>query len=105
MIDSSNYYEKIKQVDLSSLPEVLKKSHDFVDKTTYKGTNWSTYNDNANIKRIIDTYFQKLVPFISTSQKVEKESPPKIKPTEKPVAVAKPIETKKEKKNRKVIEK
>src|SRR6476620_10714809 len=103
MIDSSNYYEKIKQVDLSSLPEVLKKSHDFVDKTTYKGTNWSTYNDNANIKRIIDTYFQKLVPFLSTSAKVEKESPPKITPADKPANSTKPATAKKEKKSRKVI--
>jgi hypothetical protein len=90
MIDATNYYEKIKQIDLSSLPEVLKKSHDFVDKTTYKGSNWNTYNDNANIKRIIDTYFQKLIPYVN-SFRPEK---PKAEPTQVPRISPSPTTTK-----------
>ncbi|MBI5541241.1 MAG: ATP-binding protein [Bacteroidia bacterium] len=73
MITTSNYIEQTRNIDFDNLPAALKNG----DKLT-KGAatnNWSAYNSNENIKRVVDAYIQKLNEYL-------KKNPP-----EKPKAV------------------
>lgn len=58
MINTGNYFEAIKTLDFSSLPDALKNG----DKLTRGASqnNWSAYNSNENIKRVVDTYMNHL---------------------------------------------
>lgn len=57
MITTANYFEQIKKLNLSKLPEELRKSHAFIEKTSKGGTNWTLYESNAAIKKTIDLHF------------------------------------------------
>ncbi len=58
MINTGNYFETIKTVDFSNLPDALKNG----DKLTRGAAqnNWSAYNSNDNIKRVVDAYMNHL---------------------------------------------
>jgi hypothetical protein len=58
MINTGNYFETIKTIDFSSLPDALKNG----DKLTRGASqnNWSAYNSNENIKRVVDSYLTHL---------------------------------------------
>ncbi|MBI5539057.1 MAG: hypothetical protein HY951_03295, partial [Bacteroidia bacterium] len=71
MITTSNYIEQTRNIDFDKLPAALKNG----DKLT-KGAatnNWSAYNSNENIKRVVDAYIQKL------NEYLEKNPPEKPK--------------------------
>ena len=81
MITTRNYFEKVKEIDKSTLPEALAKSHDFVNRIT-KGTgDWSIYNSNDAIRKTTDLYFEKLTEYLKESkpqskiQEIAKKSP------------------------------
>jgi hypothetical protein len=80
MITLNNYYEQIKSIDLSSLPATLKAGHEFVDEATGKGSSWSEYHADPEIKEVIDLYFEKVDAFLSGKQKgAAKPTKPKTK--------------------------
>jgi hypothetical protein len=58
MINTGNYFEAIKTINFSSLPDALKNG----DKLTRGASqnNWSAYNSNENIKRVVDAYLDHL---------------------------------------------
>ncbi|HYC29497.1 MAG TPA: hypothetical protein VEB42_11780, partial [Chitinophagaceae bacterium] len=60
MITVNNYHDKIAKVDFSSMPEAIRKGHEFVKKVTNNGANWDTYHASETIKKTVDTYFEKL---------------------------------------------
>jgi len=64
MITIHNYFDKVQHVDLQSLPEALRKGHDFVSRATSNGVSWDTYHASEAIKKTIDTYFEKLTAFV-----------------------------------------
>jgi hypothetical protein len=114
MITIDNYLETSRNIDFDNLPTALKNG----DKLT-KGAspnNWSAYNSNENIKRVVDAYMQKLDEYLkkSSSEKPKKETPVKVKvekpkpepKAEKPVKVKKPATAKtKTEKEPKLVEK
>lgn len=82
MITIDNYFEISRNIDFDKLPIALKNG----DKLT-KGAspnNWSAYNSNENIKRVVDAYMQKLDDYLEKNPpaKPKKEAPAKVK-TEK----------------------
>lgn len=82
MITIDNYFEISRNIDFDKLPAALKNG----DKLT-KGAspnNWSAYNSNENIKRVVDAYMQKLDEYLKKNppEKHKKEAPAKVK-TEK----------------------
>ncbi len=82
MITIQNYYEQIRKVDRSTLPEALSKMADLVDDVTDKGQSLDNYSADSDIKRTIDLYFQKLSEFLGTSKvqtvaKTTSSRPPK----------------------------
>jgi hypothetical protein len=60
MITTSNYYSITKNIDFNSFPEALRKGHDFVNRTTQNGADWSAYTSSSTIHQVMDTYFVKL---------------------------------------------
>lgn len=75
MITASKYFDTIKGINFSELPEHLQKGHAFVMKATENGANWNPY-ENENIKRVIDTYFTKMDAYLEAYPlKVKKVAP------------------------------
>ncbi len=69
MITANNYHDKISQVDFSTMPEAIRKGHEFVKKITDNGAHWNNYHASETIRRTIDTYFEKLAAHIGTGKK------------------------------------
>lgn len=59
MITTDNYFDYIKKINISSLPENLQKGHEFVDKATRGGSSWDAYKSDK-IREVMETYFKKL---------------------------------------------
>lgn len=70
MITFDNYAEKSKSIDFASLPEVLKKGHEFVKRVTVNFVSRSAYDISPSIKKAVDQYFAKLNEFLATSKAV-----------------------------------
>ena len=79
MYTAGNYYEKVSTVDFSKLPEAIKKGHEFVNKATNNGGDWSNYHSSDTIKKVVDAYFEKLHKLTGRSSKSTKASTPKAK--------------------------
>jgi hypothetical protein len=77
MINTGNYFEAIKTIDFTNLPDALKSG----DKLTRGASqnDWSAYNSNENIKRVVDAYMQKLDEWVgkhkSPNQEKKKTKP------------------------------
>ena len=50
MFTPDNYYAKIKDIDFSSLPEVLRKGHEFADKVSNNGSDWANYHASSTVR-------------------------------------------------------
>lgn len=72
MYNAENYYSKIRSVDFSKLPQALQKGHEFVNKATQNGQDWSNYHASSTIKKMVDTYFEKLDSFTGKATKQAK---------------------------------
>jgi hypothetical protein len=71
MITTNNYFTQINRIDFSSLPDALKKGHEFVEKATSNGDSWTSYQTSDTIKKTIDIYLSKLNEFLSGNNKVD----------------------------------
>ena len=69
MITVQNYHDKIASIDFSSMPEALRKGHEFVKKVTSNGAHWDNYHASETIKKTIDTYFEKLWQYVGKSSR------------------------------------
>lgn len=78
MITLENYLEQSRNIDFDTLPVALKNG----DKLTRGAApnNWSAYNSNENIKRVINAYLEKLNEYI---EKNPQEKPQKSAPEPK----------------------
>lgn len=99
MLTTKNYFSEIKDIDWASMPEALSKGHNLVVGSSQN--NWSAYNTNENIKRVVDAYFSKLGDYLKKNapakaakalpEKATKTaSKPTPKPQEKPANKPKP---------------
>lgn len=78
MITLENYLEHSRNIDFDALPAALKNG----DKLTRGAApnNWSAYNSNENIKRVINAYLEKLNEYL---EKNPQEKPKKAAPEPK----------------------
>jgi hypothetical protein len=67
-ITTKNYFKAISEVGFENLPEVLKKSHLLIEDRTDKGSDWSIYEHDAEVKRVFDLAFEKLFEFIDKKE-------------------------------------
>lgn len=89
MITTKNYYSEVNKIGLETLPETLRKSHDFVNKVTKEGSSWSGYDTNETFKRVIDKYISKLNDYLAIQKKktvVEPKKQTAVKPKKTVVA-------------------
>lgn len=73
MLTTTNYFNQIKKIDFTSLPDALKKGHEFVVKATSNGDSWNSYQTSDAIKKTIDIYLSKLNEFTRANKKAEKK--------------------------------
>jgi len=92
-ISKRNYFDSIGNIGVKNLPETLKKSHDFVERATQNGNDWTKYDSNEVIQRTIDLYFEKLNEFLRDSPATIKKPEP-VKRKEPVVKQAKPVQNK-----------
>lgn len=67
-ITKENYFSTINKIGFEKLPLVLQQSHTLILNKTDEGEDWSTYQKDADLKRMIDLVFKKLEEFM-VSQK------------------------------------
>ncbi len=65
MISTQHYFTQISNIDFASLPEALRKGHEFLVKATDNGNSWTSYESSDAIKKTIDIYIGKLNEFVS----------------------------------------
>ena len=95
MITFDNYPDKAKNIDFSTLPDVLQKGNDYAKKVTLNFTSRTAYDSSPDIKKVMDMYFAKLESFLAT--KKEAVAPAKKEQSTEPKKEAKKV-TKTEKK-------
>jgi hypothetical protein len=78
MITIDNYFAQIKNIDMASLPETLRKSHDYLEKATESGSNWQPYKDSQSIHQVVDLYLSKLNAFVNKNSGTAEKSANKI---------------------------
>lgn len=77
MLTPQNYFDKVKDIDFSNMPEAIRQGHVFVSEMTGNGTNWADYYESDSIKETVDIYFQALNKQIPAGKpKKEKVSQP-----------------------------
>lgn len=90
MISINNYQTEAASINWSAMPEALAKGHNLMPGVSQN--NFAVYHYNANIKRVVDAYLEKLNGYLkSNPQKTEvKASKPKAISKPKPVEKASP---------------
>ena len=88
MITVNNYLTQAAAIDFSALPEPLRKGDDLARKALLNAG--QTYNSNDTIKRVVDTYVDKLNAYLSANPQPQEEE-------ETPTAPAQPRVTTKAK--------
>ncbi|MCX6257958.1 MAG: hypothetical protein NTW49_08715 [Bacteroidia bacterium] len=72
-MNTSNYFEVTRSINFSDLPEALKNGNKLVQGASQN--NWSAYHSNENIRRVVDSYMEKLDDYLEKNEvKPEKES-------------------------------
>lgn len=69
MIATNNYFKEIEKIDFSELPDAFRKGHEFLEKATDRGNNWTSYQSSDSIKKTIDIYLAKLNEFVNNNKK------------------------------------
>ncbi len=69
MITTKNYFEKVKTIPVSKLPEKLHKAFLFVQQATEDHANWNFYHKNTAIKLKVDKYLELLNEHMSEEPK------------------------------------
>lgn len=72
MITIENYFTEIEKVEASNLPDTLRKSHEFVVKSTANGSSWDTYHNNETIRKVVNLYFEKLNQYLKSNEPTNK---------------------------------
>ena len=68
-ITTHNYFDTINKIGFENLPLVLKQSHTVILTKTVNGEDWSKYQNDADLKRMIDLVFKKLEEFMASNKK------------------------------------
>lgn len=87
MITTNNYFESISKINFNTLPEALRKGHEFVLKASSNGTDWNAYQSSDGIKKTVDLFLVKLNELVDiaakANTKVGKQSTVKQEQTKK----------------------
>ncbi|MGQ0829333.1 MAG: hypothetical protein ACT4ON_13175 [Bacteroidota bacterium] len=65
-ITTENYFKSIEEIGRENLPIVLQRSHSVIMAKTDSGNDWSIYENEQDLKRMVDLTFKKLEEFIKS---------------------------------------
>lgn len=89
MLNTTNYFQKVSNIDWNTVPEALAKGHRLAEGASQN--NWGPYRSNENIKRVVDAYMLKLDEYLAQNpvksvakSTSEKPKPVKSTPAPKP---------------------
>jgi hypothetical protein len=68
MVTTQNYFDRVKQIKVSSLPAKLKEGYDFVKELTDNHSSWDYYRSDQDIKAAVDEYFANLSDWIKSHE-------------------------------------
>ena len=106
MLTPQNYFDTVKDIDFSTMPDAIRQSHAFVVDMTGDGNNWQDYYESDGIRETVDIYFNALAKQLNQGKdksdtkapvgKKSKEKQPSIKRKDKPTKQDShvPVETK-----------
>lgn len=80
MISEQNYYESIRQVDMSNWPESLKKGHTIIDSLSYQGKRMDKLKASENIYKAVQEHFKRVEAHLKGESQVAKSLPAAKKP-------------------------
>lgn len=69
MITTNNYIATTSKINFSTLPETLRKGHEFVLKASSNGADWNAYQNSDGIKKTVDLFLVKLNESVSNPVK------------------------------------
>lgn len=75
MITIENYFSEINKVNLTALPEAIRKGHEFLLKATANGSSWASYHSSVAIKKTVDLYLTKLNELVKVQPMKNRRSP------------------------------
>ena len=80
MLNTTNYFQKVSNIDWNTVPEALAKGHRLTEGASQN--NWGPYRSNENIKRVVDAYMLKLDEYLAQNptKPVAKSTTEKPKP-------------------------
>lgn len=64
MITIQDYFQKVKEIEVSALPDKLKEEYEFVKEVTENHTTWDYYKSDADIQSTIDQYLANLSDYL-----------------------------------------
>ena len=73
-IIKDNYFETIQKIGFEKLPLILKQSHTVIMTKTDMGADWSRYDQDPDLKRMVNLAFRKLEEFIKSKKSKAGES-------------------------------
>ncbi len=82
MITKDNYFDVTGSIDFNSLPEALRNGHKLVQGAARN--DWSAYNSNDNICRVVNAYFEKLDQWMQSNKSAKSENKKAAKPRTQP---------------------
>jgi hypothetical protein len=91
MIQQHNYFNEVRNIDFSKLPDALKQGHDFMVEATDNGADWSAYDADAEIASTIDDYLEKLNKYLSNKEPQQGKPVKPVTPKPAPVQRPKPV--------------
>jgi hypothetical protein len=65
-ITINNYLDRVKEIGIDKLPEVLQQSHVLIMEKTHNGEDWSSYDSDAGFRSIADLAFAKVEEYRSS---------------------------------------
>jgi len=77
MLTPQNYFDKIKDIDFSQMPEAIRDGHIFIVNATDNGMDWKEYIESPGIKEMMDTYFSKLQQYLDKKKEETPSAPDK----------------------------
>jgi hypothetical protein len=79
MLTPQNYFDRVKDIDFSTMPDAIRQSHAFVVDMTGDGNNWQDYYESDGIRETVDIYFNALAKQLNQGKEKSHTKAPAVK--------------------------
>jgi len=88
-VTTANYSQVLPTLPFNDMPDAVKKGVETINKYTQSGADWSAYQSNENVKRIVDMIFNKIEPYVPAQKKAA--APKYVRPVSQSATVKKAL--------------